>query len=140
MSAATISAPSRRRSRARRRPTEPRPRIATVRPFIDVVPKARSTLASSAARTPRAVAGEGSPEPPRERARPLTWPVVWAITLMSRDDVPTSSAVMYAPSMAAMASAKSVRTARRARPVGGPSGSMITPLPPPSGRPATAAL
>ena len=140
MSATTSFAPRRATSFASRRPTLPRPTTATVRPFSEVSPNARSQLASTAAWTPSAVYGDGSPEPPRDCARPLTCFVASAITVMSRDDVPTSSAVMYAPFTASTVSPKSSRTSRRARPCGGPSRSMITPLPPPSGSPAQAAL
>ena len=67
---------------------------ATERPASEVLPKARSQVARIAASTPSAVNGLGSPEPPRDRTRPVTCRVRCAITVMSRDDVPTSSAVM----------------------------------------------
>ena len=70
----------------------------------------------------------------------MTWLVISAMVSMSGSDVPTSSAVRYAPSSISTVSAKSSSTARRSSPSGAalPSGSMITPLPPPSGSPATA--
>ena len=55
MSETTSLAPRRARSRARRRPTAPSPTIAALRPFREVLPKARSTEASTAASTPSAV-------------------------------------------------------------------------------------
>ena len=94
MSATSSLAPRRASSRARRRPTEPRPTTATLRPFSDVEPKARSTEASTAASTPSAVYELGSPDPPRARESPDTCAVPRAMTVMSRADVPTSSAVM----------------------------------------------
>jgi hypothetical protein len=44
--------------------------------------------------TPCAVNGLGSPDPPRARESPVTCLVVSAITVMSREAMPTSSAVM----------------------------------------------
>ena len=67
---------------------------ATVRPRTDGAPKACSHETSIATWTPSAVHGDGSPEPPRRRDRPVTFCVCWAMTVMSRADVPTSSAVM----------------------------------------------
>jgi len=64
-----------------------------VRPASDDEPKTRSQQTAIAASTPSAVQGLGSPEPPRARVRPVTWLVVVAIVSMSRDAVPTSSAV-----------------------------------------------
>jgi hypothetical protein len=66
---------------------------AALRPFSDGEPNARSAVASIACRTPSAVYGLGSPEPPARRDRPETCDVALAITVMSRVEVPTSSAV-----------------------------------------------
>ncbi len=66
---------------------------ATLRPSRAPLPVARSSAARTAASTPSAVNGLGSPEPPRRRESPATWSVCSAITVMSRLEVPTSSAV-----------------------------------------------
>ena len=68
--------------------------MTIVRPSSDAEPKTRSQQTRIAASTPSAVHGLGSPDPPRRRDSPVTWLVVDAMTSMSRDDVPTSSAVM----------------------------------------------
>jgi len=94
MSLTTSLAPRRASSRATRIPTLPSPRTAAERPFSESEPSARSHDASTAASTHSAVNGLGSPDPPRARARPDTWRVPSAMTVMSRDEVPTSSAVM----------------------------------------------
>src|SRR5919108_625623 len=94
MSETTSRVPRRASSRATRNPTCPSPTTAADRPFSEAVPSARSTEASTAVSTPSAVNGLGSPEPPRERASPETCAVPSAITVMSRAEVPTSSAVM----------------------------------------------
>jgi hypothetical protein len=135
-------APAAASASASGRPTWPRPTIATVRPSSEVEPKTRSQATRIAASTPIAVHGLGSPEPPLSTASPDTWLVTSAIVRMSGSDVPTSSAVMYAPPSASTVSPKSSSTLRRSSPVGGlvPVGSAITPLPPPSGSPATADL
>ncbi len=57
------------------------------------MPQIASHVTRIAASTPSAVHGLGSPEPPRSTARPATWSVRSAITVMSPSDVPTSSAV-----------------------------------------------
>ena len=71
-----------------------RPETAIVRPASDGDPKTRSQQTSIAVCTPSAVHGLGSPEPASRRERPVTWLVDSEIVAMSRDDVPTSSAVM----------------------------------------------
>ena len=71
----------------------PSPTTATVRPFSDAVPNASAHETSIATCTPSAVHGDGSPEPPLRRERPLTCEVCPAMTVMSRAAVPTSSAV-----------------------------------------------
>ena len=142
MSASTSSAPPSASSSASRPPTLPTPTTATLRPSSEVLPKTRSHATRIAASTPSAVHGLGSPEPPRSTASPVTWRVASAIVCMSGSEVPTSSAVRYAPSSMSTVSPKSRRRSRRASPSGTavPAGSMITPLPPPSGSPATADL
>jgi hypothetical protein len=94
MSETASCAPSRASRVASRRPTWPRPTTAIERPFRSGEPNARSHVAWIACRTPSAVNGLGSPDPPRRRLRPLTCAVARAIVVMSRADVPTSSAVM----------------------------------------------
>ena len=94
MSVTSSVAPACAHAVATRPPTLPSPAIAIVRCSSDGVPKTRSQQTRIATSTPSAVHGLGSPEPPRRRERPLTWLVVEEITSMSRDDVPTSSAVM----------------------------------------------
>ena len=142
MSASTSSAPPSASSSASRPPTLPTPTTATLRPSSEVLPNTRSQATRMAASTPSAVDGLGSPEPPRSTASPVTCWVTSAIVRMSGSEVPTSSAVRYAPSSIWTVSPKSSSTSRRASPsgVGVPMGSMITPLPPPSGSPATADL
>ncbi len=92
---ATINlAPSPSSSLHRLWPTWPKPCTATVRPSREVVPKTSSTQARIPCRTPRAVKGEGSPEPPRVTSTPTTWLVSTRIKLASSVEVPTSSATM----------------------------------------------
>jgi len=64
-----------------------------VRPRRLSLPNASSQETRIADSIPSAVQGDGSPEPPRRRPSPVTWRVPWAMTSMSRDEVPTSSAV-----------------------------------------------
>ena len=142
MSVTSSVAPASAQSFATRAPTWPSPAITIVRSPSDGEPKTRSQHTPIAAWTPSAVHGLGSPDPPRRRDSPVTWRVAEAMTSMSRADVPTSSAVMYAPSSASTASPKSrSASARRPRRAGeSGSGARMMPLPPPSGRPATADL
>ncbi len=101
----------------------------------------RSQQARIADSTPSAVNGLGSPEPPCRRGSPATCSVRCAITRMSRLEVPTSSAVMYRPPSDSTVSPKSSSAAvRRSEDRTSPGAVMITPLPPPSGRSATADL
>ena len=95
----------------------------------------------TAASTPSAVHGLGSPEPPRSTASPVTW------------RVPRRSSACRAPRCRRPRRSgtrpRACRRSRRSRAAGRggrrpraavPAGSMITPLPPPSGSPATADL
>ena len=79
--------------RASAPPTRPRPTTAIERSLRSGVPHTRSQATWIASWTPSAVHGLGSPEPPRSTARPVTWRVPSAITVMSASEVPTSSAV-----------------------------------------------
>ena len=65
----------------------------TWRPDSDGLPHSRSATAFIAHRTPQAVAGDGSPEPPSDSLTPVTWRVSRRMTSMSAWVVPTSSAV-----------------------------------------------
>jgi hypothetical protein len=94
MSVTSSVAPAFAQAVATRPPTLPSPAIAIVRPSSDGAPKTRSQQTRIAVSTPSAVHGLGSPEPPWWRERPDTWLVTDAMSCMSRDDVPTSSAVM----------------------------------------------
>ncbi len=93
MSETMSATPARARRLASRDPTRPTPTTATLRPLRSALPKRRSQHARIAASTPWAVNGLGSPLPPLERERPVTWLVPSASTDMSRALVPTSSAV-----------------------------------------------
>jgi hypothetical protein len=105
------------------------------------VPNTRSAVDSIACSTPSAVNGLGSPDPPARRDKPVTCVVRRAMVVMSRVEVPTSSAVMYVPPRRSTVSPKSSSTARRRlASSSSPGRRTITPLPPPSGRPATADL
>jgi hypothetical protein len=91
---ATVSlAPSAARWSARAAPTLPTPEMHTWRPLSDGEPHSRSATAFVAHRTPHAVAGDGSPEPPSDSLTPVTNDVSRRITSMSAWVVPTSSAV-----------------------------------------------
>src|ERR1700722_3685922 len=68
----TSFAPARAQRRATRAPTWPSPITHTERPSNESEPNARRQQARIAVSTPRAVNGDGSPEPPRARARPAT--------------------------------------------------------------------
>ena len=129
--------------RASAPPTWPSPITAMLRPARSSVPQTRSHVTRIAVSTPSAVHGLGSPEPPRSSASPATWSVCSAITVMSasrRADVLGGDVARRRAGR--RVSPKSSSASRRAPASGGgaPAGSMITPLPPPSGSPATADL
>ena len=142
MSATTSSAPPSCSSSASRPPTLPRPITATCGPSRSAVPKARSQVARigdlAAERGPRArVAGAA------RTARPVTCWVRSAITSMSGSDgadVLGGEVVARRAPRRCRRSPAATASRRSAASVGSSGRSMITPLPPPSGSPATAAL
>ena len=74
MSATSSRAPRRASRRARRSADVPEPDDRDAAALAATpMPKARSHVASTAASTPSAVYGLGSPEPPARRGRPVTW-------------------------------------------------------------------
>ena len=87
-------APSLRRWPTRAMPTLPMPLTTMCRPASDGPPHSRSATAYMAWRTPHAVAGDGSPEPPLSWLTPVAYRVTVRIMSMSAVVVPTSSAVM----------------------------------------------
>jgi hypothetical protein len=113
MSATKSDAPARLSRSTSREPTRPTPTTDTERPARSREPNKRSQHARIAASTPSAVTGLGSPLPPSDSGRPATCSVPSRITIMSWLLVPTSSAVMYAPSRTFTVSAKSSRMFRR---------------------------
>ena len=143
MSATSSFAPRRASSRASAQADVRRgPTTATLRPFSDV--RAEGALDRGQRSRPRRRArSRGSGRPSRRgRAR---GPVTCGVPRGDDRHVARRRPDVLGGDVAAAERVDRVgeveqRRRARARPCGGPSGSMITPLPPPSGRPATADL